>query len=400
MQLRRFADEYCDGPFGSAIKSDHYSTTGARVVRLGDIGSGEWKSGVPAFLDLDYWATLDRHHVLPGDLLVAGLGDENNPVGRATVAPDLGPALVKADCYRFRLDRSKAEPRFIARYLSSSAGLDYSGALADGSTRKRLTIGKALAIPVPLPRLAEQRAIADYLDTETTRIDALIAKKRRMIELLEARLRAVVDWFTNGPSVPLRRVVERFVDYRGATPEKSTTGVPLVTATHVKKGRIDLSLDPQFIGVEAYHAWMRRGWPSIDDVIMTTEAPLGEVAWIDDPEVALAQRLILMKVHPARMDSRFLGYAMRSGQFRAALFAYATGSTALGIKADRLKGLPVSMPDLASQAAAVRKIGNIERQVRRQQQLIERQIDLLVERRQALITAAVTGELEVPGVAA
>ena len=96
IQLRRVTISACDGPFGSAIKSDHYADEGARVVRLGNIGTGEWREGKPVYIEREYWATLGRHQVLPGDLLIAGLGDENNPVGRSTVAPfGLGDAIVK-----------------------------------------------------------------------------------------------------------------------------------------------------------------------------------------------------------------------------------------------------------------------------------------------------------------
>ena len=94
------------------------------------------------------------------------------------------------------------------------------------------------------PPLAEQRAIADFLDRETARIDAIIEKKRRVVELVAARVASVLDEVIGGARgdiVPLRRVVSQFVDYRGATPEKATQGVPLVTATNVSDGHIDFS---------------------------------------------------------------------------------------------------------------------------------------------------------------
>ena len=98
MALRHVTTSACDGPFGSAIKSDHYVKEGARVVRLGNIGHGQWLDADSAFLPTDYWASLRQHDVRMGDVLLAGLGDDRNSVGRAAVAPDLGPALVKADC--------------------------------------------------------------------------------------------------------------------------------------------------------------------------------------------------------------------------------------------------------------------------------------------------------------
>jgi type I restriction enzyme S subunit len=108
--LSRVTTSRCDGPFGTAIKSEHYKEGGARVIRLQNIRAGRFDGADAAFLDLDYFKQeLFDHDVIGGDLLIAGLGDENNQVGRACVAPDnLGVALVKADCFRFRLDKNFA----------------------------------------------------------------------------------------------------------------------------------------------------------------------------------------------------------------------------------------------------------------------------------------------------
>ena len=80
------------------------------------------------------------------------------------------------------------------------------------------------------------------------------------------------------------------IDYRGKSPDKTTQGVPLVTAKIVKGGRIETP--NEFIAEEDYDDWMRRGMPEAGDVVMTTEAPLGEIAQLDGQQVALAQRLI------------------------------------------------------------------------------------------------------------
>ena len=75
------------------------------------------------------------------------------------------------------------------------------------------------------------------------------------------------------------------IDYRCKSPQKATAGIPLLTARMVKGGRIDYS-DPEFVASEDYDSWMRRGLPKAGDVLMTTEAPLGEVAQLDGRKVA------------------------------------------------------------------------------------------------------------------
>src|SRR5438067_1337144 len=90
----------------------------------------------------------------------------------------------------------------------------------------------------------------------------------------------------------LSQVIDKFIDYRGKTPTKTISGIPLITAKIVKNGKI---LEPnEFIAPRDYDLWMTRGLPEIDDVVLTTEAPLGEVALLKDKNVALAQRIITL----------------------------------------------------------------------------------------------------------
>lgn len=87
----------------------------------------------------------------------------------------------------------------------------------------------------------------------------------------------------------LIEVLDALIDYRRKTPKKTTSGVPLITAKIIKKGRIESPTE--FISVDDYDSWMVRGFPKVGDVVLTTEAPLGEVAQLDNANIALAQRV-------------------------------------------------------------------------------------------------------------
>jgi type I restriction enzyme S subunit len=333
-----------------------------------------------------------RRLVAPGDTIVSTV----RTYLRA-VLPISGPTdhVIVSTGFAVVSPGKQMHHAFLSWYLQSDPFVDEVVARSNGVSYPAIAASDMGRIHVRLPPRAEQRAIADFLDTETARIDALIAKKRRMIGLLQERWQALIDRYIDGSEVPLRRLVSHFVDYRGATPEKADEGVPLVTASHIKGGLIDHSTDPQYLAPSVYEAWMRRGWPEVGDVVITTEAPLGEVAQIYEPLVALAQRVILLKADVDRADSGFLSLALRASRFQSALLANATGSTALGIKADRLKRLPVAVPDIKTQRSLVSALRSAEETKRRLQSALERQVQLLTERRQALITAAVTSELDI-----
>lgn len=198
VSLRRYVSDACDGPFGSALKSEHYTESGARVIRLGNIGRASWSDGDVARIPFGYWAELEHHHAQAGDVVIAGLGDEGNPVGRACVLPELGPALVKADCYRLRLREGAADGVYLAWYLSSRRGLANAERMAEGSTRPRLTLAKALALPIPLLTVDRQHAIARCLVDQFARFEAVKKPLSSQIALLQEHRQALITAAVTG----------------------------------------------------------------------------------------------------------------------------------------------------------------------------------------------------------
>jgi type I restriction enzyme S subunit len=188
----------CDGPFGAGLKSDHYSDAGVRVVRLGNIGFARFRPEDEAYIPVQHYRTLGEHSVVEGDILVAGLGDANHPVGRACVAPDgLGTAMVKADCFRFRVDPDRLVPQYAAYALSSQAKA-LGTALATGATRARVNLSATADRRLPVPPTRAQHDIADHLDRETAKIDALKAKVVEAIDRLKEYRTALISAAVTG----------------------------------------------------------------------------------------------------------------------------------------------------------------------------------------------------------
>lgn len=191
--------EKCDGPFGSALKSEHYTSDGVRVVRLQNIKKGRFNDDDSAFISETYYTDIGRRSgVASGDLLIAGLGDERNAVGRACVAPEgIEPAMVKADCFRFRLDASRAKPGFLAEQLSASAEVD-AGQLSTGSTRSRIPLSVMVTRRVALPSIREQDQIAEYVKGLKRSVDQLMVEAANTIDLLQERRSALISAAVTG----------------------------------------------------------------------------------------------------------------------------------------------------------------------------------------------------------
>lgn len=158
--------------------------------------------------------------------------------------------------------------------------------------------------------------------------------------------------------LPLEDCLDALIDYRGKTPRKTNFGIPLITAKVVKSGRIETP--DEFIAEEDYGTWMTRGYPEIGDVVLTTEAPLGEVAQIKFLPVALAQRIVTLRGKRNLLDSGYLLYLMQSQEMQAKLIGRSSGTTVMGIKQSELRKIEVSLPPIAEQRAIAHILGTLD----------------------------------------
>ena len=270
------------------------------------------------------------------------------------------------------------------------------------------------------PTYEEAKTIANFLDYQTAQIDTLIDKQQALIQLLKEKRQAVishavtkglnpdapmknsgVEWLGEVPEhwnvAGFKKYLNSIIDYRGKTPEKVDSGKFLVTARNIKKGEINYEASQEYVSEKDYPQVMSRGIPEIGDVLFTTEAPLGEVAQVDKTDIALAQRIIKFSGQNGILDNTYLKFYIMSNAFQDSLMTFATGSTALGIKSDRLSYLRQLIPPLKEQLLITE---HIDRNLKAFDVLMmkaEQAIQLMQERRTALISAAVTGKIDVRG---
>ncbi|MFF1655758.1 restriction endonuclease subunit S [Streptomyces sp. NPDC058255] len=197
--IRRFLDAITDGPFGSALTSSHYTDSGARVIRLGNIGRGNFRNHDAAFISSTYFMQLQRHEAVGGDLVVAGLGDQNNPLGRACVVPEgLGPAIVKADCFRLRLHKARMLHEYAAWALSSPPVSEQIAVLARGSTRARINLEIVREVAVPAPSITQQLRAMTFLAEARSVTESARTRCSRQLDLLAERRQALITAAVTG----------------------------------------------------------------------------------------------------------------------------------------------------------------------------------------------------------
>ena len=148
----------------------------------------------------------------------------------------------------------------------------------------------------------------------------------------------------------------KFVDYRGMTPSKISEGIFLITASNIKMGYMDYSRK-EYISYEEYENRKSRGITQKGDLLFTTEAPMGNVALCDLNVCSCGQRIITFQYYEENtvIPSLFM-YFILSPQFQKQLLNNCTGTTAKGIKADKLKHFLIPLPPLSEQKRIVAKI--------------------------------------------
>jgi type I restriction enzyme S subunit len=168
--LAEMAEIFSDGPFGSNLKSSHYVESGIRVVRLQNIGIGNFLDNDKAFVAPSHYETIKKHSCLPGDVLIGTLGEPNL---RACMLPNGIPvAINKADCIQMRCDISLTTPLYITHLLNLPETNQMASSLILGQTRGRISMGRLKGFEVPMPPLEKQIQFA-------RKIGALNSLRRR-----------------------------------------------------------------------------------------------------------------------------------------------------------------------------------------------------------------------------
>lgn len=255
----------------------------------------------------------------------------------------------------------------------------------------------------PIPPLDEQRSIATFLDGETAKVDELVDKKSRLISLLsnkrEARIAAAVTAkIGDGKSVPIKRFLTFTTSgSRGWAEFYSDEGDLFIQSGNLNRRLgLDLSSVQKIIppeGAEARRTMIRR-----DDILVCiTGAYTGNVAVVDfdPPRAFINQHIALLRVDSRRAVPRFLAYLLASsfgqGHFKASQY----GGTKQGLGFDDILSVVVSLPQLIEQERIVQELDSEIALIEQTSSKIEDCIRKLRQYRSAIVSAAVTGQIDV-----
>lgn len=327
--------------------------------------------------------------------------------GALGVAPETG--MVSPDYAVLRIS-PLIERRWLNYFLTSSSMVAEMASLVrgiggteTGNVRTpRLNISDLHSIRIDLESLEAQRAIADYLDRETSRIDTLIDEQQCLIYMLGERRNALVSgvFMDRTPNSRVHYACLDIVDCLHSTPDVCDEGeYEAVRTASVRAGKYrpgnGLRVDR-----ETWSARNSGGSPRIGDILFTREAPAGEACMVPSHKICLGQRMVLLRIDDRTCVGEFLMWQIYSDRVQDRFRLAANGSTVGNVRLPVLRSTPIWLPSLDEQ----RRIASyLDEQTAKIDTLItetERFIELARERRSALITAAVTGQIDAPESAA
>lgn len=161
LNLKEAGKRLSDGPFGSNLKSEHYTDSGIRVIRLGNIGVGSFVDNDKSYISEKHYEELKKYTCKAGEIIIGTLGEPNL---RACILPnEVGIAINKADCVHYIPKPEMLNNDFVCHYINCPETLLLAGSMIHGQTRSRVSSGQLAQIPIFIPPMELQEQFASFV---------------------------------------------------------------------------------------------------------------------------------------------------------------------------------------------------------------------------------------------
>ena len=355
--------------------------------------------------------------VRPGDLVFNKLRTWQGGLGVSHHEGIVSPA------YYVCRPRSSIEPRFLHYLLRSRQYLAELTRVSKFMPPSQFDIlwEDLRNISIVYPSLIEQQAIADYLDIETARVDALITEKYRLIDLVRERAERVVDGIALPHGRPSERLTPSDLPSEGEVPDHwriealgtilrritygftnpmptSDVGPLMLTANDIGDGLIHHGTARRTTQDAFDSLLTSKSRPKRGDILLTKDGTLGRVALFDGPDACVNQSVAVLTPDRTRVLPELLAELLAVPAYREALIFEAGGTTIKHLYITRVVKQKVALPPISEQSALAAELRGARSTHSEAAMTIEASIRVLREHRQALITAVVAGDRRNSGV--
>lgn len=376
------------------------------------------------YLSLDDVATIEipredlvRYSLQPGDVLMNEGGDFDK-LGRGSVwQGEIEPCIHQNHVFAVR--PTAVPSAWLNAFTGSLAAQFYFMGRAKQSTNlASISSSNIMELPVAMPPAAEVDLLLAHLDRETARIDALIEKKTRFIELLREKRQALITLAVTKGLDPNVKMKDSGVEWLGEVPEHwdcclfkhkclnvtdgahispdTVNGVHFFVSTKdIVEDRIDFE-GALLTSADSYEYLVRTGCNPVEgDVLFSKDGTIGRTVVVRGaPDFVVASSLIIIRPEPRTLNPDFFNYFCQSKVVASQVESLVRGAGLPRISIQNLLKIVGAFPPLAEQRVVVEFLDTEVSRIHSLIRKTERSIALLKERRSALITAAVTGQID------
>ncbi|WP_165565777.1 restriction endonuclease subunit S [Shewanella chilikensis] len=331
---------------------------GWQMVKFGDIAKHISKRVEPSETELEVYVGLE--HLDPDSLKIKRHGVPSDVAGQKLLVKKGQIIFGKRRAYQRKVavadwdcicsahamvleaNTKNVIPDFLPFFMQSDVFMNRAVAISEGSLsptiKWKVLSNQEFLIPTKDKQVAIVEVLKKRFDLEQKYINVISSAQQVSNAILGYRKN------NNFKTEKLKNLISKHIDYRGKSPPKSDSGIPLITAKNIRDGFINE--DPrEFISCDDFDSWMTRGIPKEKDILFTTEAPLGNVAFAPNYKFALGQRTVCFRARDSEISPETLFWALRTKYFTHKLESRTTGTTAQGIKVKELLQLSVNYPE-------------------------------------------------------
>ena len=407
---------------GSRGWAEYYSDEGPIFLRIGNLTRDSIRLNLEDIQRVTPPAGVegDRTEVNEGDVLfsiTAYLGSV------AVVPGGLERAFVSQHVCLARLANGNLMPDWLAYSVLSASGKAYLEAESYGGTKVQLALDDVKSFPLSLPPINEQRSLITFLDHETAKIDTLIAEQQRLIELLQEKRQAVichavtkglnpdapmkdsgVEWLGEVPEhwevTALKRLCRRITDGAHISPETDNGVYCFVSTRDISESDIDFEGCLR-TSEASYEYLLRTGCqPEVGDVLFSKDGTIGRTLVVrEQHDFVVASSLIIIRPDTNLLDAEFLDVLCKSDAVQNQVESFVKGAGLPRLSIANLMRVIGIFPPLQEQRRIANVVSKISVRFTALMAEAEAAVTLFQERRSALISAAVTGQIDVRGLA-
>lgn len=356
------------GPFGSNLVVADYTNEGVPIIRLQNIQRMKFLNSEIKYVTLEKAEELKRHSYIPGDIVIAKLGD---PIGKTCIVPKtLEKGIIVADVVRVRVNESENDVNFMEYLLNSNLIFEQLNIKIIGSTRPRVNLDDVRNLIIPVPKLLEQKKIVNKLNNQMAQIEMM----KKEIEANISNVKVLFYSYQKNifetkiyreyPKISLIELTSKIGS--GLTPNGGQSvyqqaGIPLIRSMNIhlnefrKKGLAHISSE---IDESMKNTRVMKG----DVLLNITGASIGRVCVVPD-EICPAnvnQHVSILRTND-RLDPNYLSYYLSNPNFQKFIMDSESGATRQALTKSKIEQFEIPLPTIEIQNQIVNQL-NVKKQ--------------------------------------